>query len=71
MTYAQIDAIFPFFVFTYGALLTLVLNNQKLMAIAQEKFPPELLKQMNGHRYLALVSLAVGSLWSLQSLWLK
>lgn len=71
MTYQEIDALFPFIVFAYGALLTFVLNNSHLMNIAQEKFPSQLVRQMNGHRILAIVCLFVGSFWSLQSLWLN
>lgn len=71
MTYQELDALFPFVVLTYGALLTFVLNNDKLMSLAEQKFPSQLVRQMNGHRILAIVCLFVGSLWSLQSLWLN
>lgn len=71
MTIQQLDAIFPYFVFFYGALLTFVLHNDFLTNLAKEKFPPQLVAQMNGHRALALCSLFVGGLWSLQHLWLK
>lgn len=69
MTYQELDFIFPFFVLAYGALLTFVLNSEKLMKIADQKFPQQLLNQMHGHRVLALICLVVGSLWSLQNLW--
>ncbi len=71
MTYQELDAIFPFCVLAYGAMLTFVLNSPRLMTLAEQKLSPELLRQMNGHRILAIVCLAVGSVWSLQSLWLK
>lgn len=70
MTYQQLDLIFPFFVFIYGAMMTFVLNNQKLMAIARDRFPIDLLKQMNAHRKLAIVCLIIGGPWSLQTLWM-
>jgi hypothetical protein len=69
MTHDQLDFIFPFIVFAYGAMMTFVLNNPVLMRLAADKFPPQLHQQMNAHRYLAIVCLVVGSLWSLQNLW--
>jgi len=71
MTLLQLDYIFPFVVFFYGALLTFVLNTPALMKLAEEKFPPQLHQQMNNHRILAIVCLVVGALWSLQHLWLN
>ena len=71
MTYQELDALFPFVVLTYGALLTFVLNSPKLMSLAEEKFPTQLVRQMNAHRILAIICLFVGGLWSLQSLWLN
>lgn len=70
MTYREIDLIFPIIVLFYGALMTFVLNNEALMNIAQKKFPPGLLQQMQGHRILGIVCLCVGSIWTLQNLWL-
>lgn len=71
MTYQEIDALFPFMIFFYGALLTLVLNQPQLMAIAEQKLPMLWVRQLQKHRYLALICLIIGSLWSLQSLWLN
>jgi hypothetical protein len=51
--------------------MTFVLNMPPLMRLAEEKFPPELHQQMNMHRPLALICLIMGSLWSLQNLWLS
>lgn len=71
MTYKELDFIFPFIVLFYGALMTFVLNSPALMKIADQRFTPELRQQMRMHRGLALVSLVVGALWSLQNLWFK
>lgn len=67
----QIDLIFPYFVFAYGALLTFVLNMPVLMRIAEERMAPEMLGPMKAHRGLALICLVVGGLWSLQNLWIS
>lgn len=69
MTPSQLDVIFPFVVFFYGALMTFVLNQPRLMAIAEERMPRSILDQMKGHRALALICLLVGFPWSLQNLW--
>lgn len=69
MTYQQLDFVFPFIVFAYGVLMTLVLNSEFLMKLAEERFPQNLVEQMNGHRVLAVICLFVGGIWSLQNLW--
>ncbi|MCC7403665.1 MAG: hypothetical protein IT288_04625 [Bdellovibrionales bacterium] len=66
---AQIDFIFPFVVFFYGALLTFVLSQPRLMTLAEERLPPAILSQMRAHRVLAWTSLVTGFFWSLQNLW--
>ena len=71
MTYQQLDNFFPFFVLAYGALMTIVLNIPALADLAEKKFPPPLLQQMNAHRALAIVSLVVGAFWSLQNIWFQ
>lgn len=71
MSVEQLDYLFPFVVFAYGAIMTFTLNFPQLMVLAEKHFPQNLLKQMMAHRVLALVSLIVGSLWSLQNLWLS
>jgi hypothetical protein len=71
MTYKELDFIFPFVVLAYGALMTFVLNSPRLMQIAEEKFPTEMVQQMNMHRALGVVCLVVGGLWSLQNMWLR
>ena len=71
MTYQELDFIFPFIVFGYGALMTFVLHMPMLMEIAEQRFPQELLAQMKGHRSLAIICLFVGSFWSLQNIWMS
>jgi hypothetical protein len=71
MTYKELDFIFPFFVLAYGALMTFVLNSTTLMRLAEERFPPKLVTQMNVHRGLGLLSLVLGAVWSLQNLWFR
>lgn len=71
MTHQQLDFWFPVIVFAYGFLMSMVLNNQPLMELAQKKFPPPLLQQMSSHRYLAVICLVVGALWSLQNMWFQ
>ncbi len=70
MSVHTLDLIFPFFIFAYGALITFVLSAPRLMAIAEDRLPPELKKQLEAHRWLALFCLIAGAAWSLQNLWL-
>ncbi|MEZ4870825.1 MAG: hypothetical protein R2827_01005 [Bdellovibrionales bacterium] len=69
LTPAVIDQYFPYFIFFYGALITIVLNIPKLVEIAEERLSEDLLKQMQGHRILAVSCLCLGFFWSLQNLW--
>lgn len=69
MTYKELDMIFPYFVFGYGLIMTLVLNTDFLLKIAEEKLPRTMYMNFMGHRYLGLICLLVGSLWSLQNIW--
>jgi hypothetical protein len=68
MTLAQLDFIFPFFMFFYGILVTFVLENKALQRIAADRhFAPY--QGLVAHRGLAFVCVIVGGLWSLQNLW--
>lgn len=69
MTYEQLDFIFPFFVLLYGAMMTFTLNHPKLMQLAEERIPGPMLIQFKAHRWLGLISLVLGGLWSLQNIW--
>lgn len=65
---SQIDFYFPFFVFFYGLVLTFVLEIPFFLKLAQDKIPVYH-AQFERHRHIALISLYVGGLWSLQNLW--
>jgi hypothetical protein len=71
MNIHTLDLLFPFFVFAYGAMVTFVLNAPRLMTFAEELLPADLVRQLSGHRILALVCLVGGGVWSLQNLWLS
>ena len=71
MTLNQLDKIFPFTIFIYGALLTFVLHSPRLMEIAESKFPSDLIQQLKVHRVLAIVCLVIGFFWSLQNIWIQ
>ena len=78
MTLAQLDAIFPYVCFGYGAVMTLVLGSSTLMKLADriadervgQDWAREWIARFKGHRALALVCLFVGAIWILQNLWL-
>ena len=70
MTLEKLDLCFPFFVFAYGAIITLALNSPALRELAEHKLPATVRQQMQAHRALALFCLLAGGLWSLQNIWL-
>lgn len=70
MTPEKLDLIFPFFVFAYGAVMTLVLNTPLLSELAETRLPYAMSQQLKAHRGLGLICLIVGGAWSLQNLWL-
>ncbi|MDZ4678639.1 MAG: hypothetical protein SGI74_14170 [Oligoflexia bacterium] len=70
MTWRELDYIFPFVVFSYGLIVTLVLLNPKLVKIAEQKLPSEMWAQFQAKRTLALLCLVIGAVWSLQNIWL-
>lgn len=70
MTPEKLDFMFPFFVFAYGAVMTLVLHHPFFIELAEQRLPYATLQQMRGHRALGLICLGVGSFWSTQNLWL-
>lgn len=71
MTHTTLDLLFPWIVFGYGTLLSLVLNSRRLMDIAEEKLPVALYTQLNAHRWLAAASVVIGAIWILQNIWVK
>lgn len=70
MNYQELDLIFPYVMFAYGALITLVLSSEKLMKIAEEQMPSVYRERLVGAQVLANLSLWLGGLWILQNLWL-
>ncbi|RME17781.1 MAG: hypothetical protein D6797_01800 [Bdellovibrio sp.] len=68
MSYQELDLIFPFIVFIYGSLMTLILHSETLMKLAEKKLPPTLLFQFKTHRLMGSICLFVGFFWSLQNL---
>ena len=69
MTLAQLDFYFPFVVLAYGLIVTW-LTQARWAIRALNKLPAETRDRFLGHRVLALLCLVVGSIWSLQNLWL-
>lgn len=69
MNLNQLDFIFPFILFFYGALLTIVLHQDRLMNLAEQYVPEKIRSQMKSHRILAVFCLISGFFWSLQVLW--
>ena len=63
------DAIFPYFVFFYGAFITFVLEIPVIrdLAAKQETYA---FQQLLMRREFALTCLIVGCLWTLQNMWL-
>jgi hypothetical protein len=70
MTPEKLDLIFPFLVFGYGAVMTLILHHPFFVAMADQRLPISVVTQIRGHRVLGLICLGVGAVWSTQNLWL-
>lgn len=69
MTAEKLDFFFPFFVFFYGLLLLLVLENPILVKIGEEKLGAAF-QQVLRHKTLAWICFFVGGLWSIQNVYL-
>ena len=67
---STLDFYFPFIVFIYGLAINFVLEIPYLVALAQKRMPVRY-EAFERHRKIALLSLYVGGLWSLQNLWLS
>jgi len=67
MSIQELDYIFPFIVFSYGLIMTLVFYSP-LVALAEKKMPGIYWEQFKAHRTLGHLCLIVGALWSLQNL---
>lgn len=66
----KLDMIFPFVIFVYGAVMTLILNSRFFVELAEYRLPAPITQQIKGHRGLGLFCLVVGALWCVQNLWL-
>lgn len=64
----KIDFYFPFLVFSYGLVLTFVLEIPFFVKLARKEMPVYH-SQFEKHRKLAFLSVFIGGLWSLQNLW--
>lgn len=67
---AALDFYFPFVVFFYGLVINFVLEIPHLVALAQNRMPSQY-AAFERHRKIAILSLYIGGLWSLQNLWLS
>jgi len=67
MTLAQIDFVFPFFVFFYGILILFVVENKALTRIGRARLS-EQFSQLTAHKPLAWLCFWVGGIWSLQNI---
>lgn len=64
----ELDYYFPFLVFFYGLVILFVLEIPHLVALAKKEMPAHL-EAFEKHRKLAVSSVWVGGLWSLQNIW--
>jgi hypothetical protein len=69
-TISTLDFYFPFIVFFYGLVINFVLEIPHLFNLAKAKMPSQY-ATFQKHRKIAIVSLYVGGIWSLQNLWLS
>ena len=67
----QLDAIFPYIVFIYGAMILLVLNSSALRKLGERVVPQEAWERFASHGILAWISFFVGGFWVLENLWLS
>jgi hypothetical protein len=65
-----LDYYFPFFVFFYGFIMTLLLNSKWSLKLIHERLPVDFAERFQSHKYLGFICFLVGFVWSLQNLWL-
>jgi hypothetical protein len=65
----QLDSIFPYIVFIYGAMILLVLNSSALRKLGERVVPHEAWERFASHGILAWISFFVGGFWVLENLW--
>ena len=71
MTPEKLDLLFPFVVFGYGVIMTVVSATPILMQLAEQRLPQPVHQQLRAHQVLGWVCFLLGGLWSLQNLWLS
>lgn len=67
----QLDFMFPFLMFGYGALMLIVLEVPYFIKIGHIKtavWKEKYYSQLQSHRVLAWISFFIGGLWSVQNL---
>ena len=70
MTPQDLDKVFPYICFAYGALASFALNVPTLERLAEQRLPQALTHRWQAHRGIALLSMIVGAVWILENLWL-
>ncbi len=70
MTPEKLDLIFPFIMFGYGSLMTMVLSTPFFAELAETRLPYSVSQQIKAHRGLALFCMIAGAFWSMQNIWL-
>lgn len=68
MTPQKLDFIFPFFMFFYGLMVVLVLENPALVRLGEEKLGT-LYQNLAKHKTLGWLCFFLGGLWSAQNVW--
>ncbi len=63
-----LDFYFPFIIFFYGLVINFILEIPYLVKLARKEMPSQY-ATFEKHRKIAIFSLYVGGLWSLQNLW--
>lgn len=69
-TISTLDFYFPFIVFFYGLVINFMLEIPHFVQLARKRMPSQY-ASFERHRGIAVVSLYVGGLWSLQNIWLS
>ena len=68
MTPEKLDFIFPFFVFSYGLMMVLVLETPALVRLGEERLG-SMYHNLVRHKSIGWVCFFVGGLWSAQNVW--
>lgn len=64
----KLDLIFPFVLFAYGFVMTLVVSSTELISLAERTFPEKIVEQLKANATLGHICLIIGFFWSLQTL---